>query len=1034
MLKYKLTKAIRFKLNAEHAPSLTAKAESLQAAEPEGQPASLVNEGYNLANIFEKYIFSDKEKKKLSPSVTIHFRWLRQHTRYAFYEWKGEDTLKDKKPKLADVPYLPEKLAGLLSEWRNTLETLNIAANAPKESNTRKANMGLAIRKLGTRSMFPFIESFIKDSNPKDSDELKSQILQAIDRFKTLLNECEYWSMTSQSSGLEIARASFNYYTINKKPKDFNKEREKVEKNLSALPQEIRLSAIPGYKLFIKYNEEGNQYVIKLKMNDKELWETVNLKSLYKGLKHFKSEQKSAFAQAITQGLEYEKSERFPLFYGYPDAFNRYVELTNKIQKKAEKKNNAKKDSEEAKKLGEEISRLKQKRGKLFFDEQNKSGEPKERFEKYVSFCSVFKDVAIKRGQLIARLKGIEKEEIDSQRLQYWAVITEKNGRHQVALIPKQNAQKAYKQIREWREQPGGSVIVYYFDSLTYRSLKKLCFGINGNTFLPEVKEELTKQIQWNYPEGDFGEHTFKNNDSSRDEQALIAFYQKVLSTSFVKQNLTLPPNFAREVLNKDFDTEQDFRIALEKCCYVRHKKISGEQLERFLHNNNAEVFSITSFDLERLDRKKDEQRKAHTRLWLDFWKPENENEKFPLRLNPEITVTWREPKKSRMEKYGEGTPLYDPGKKNRYLHPQFTLVTTFNENALAPEINYAFQNAKQKGEAIISFNKQVNAALKSKYENDNLWFYGIDTGKVELATMCLMDKNKKLQPFSVLELREGKLDYEKTGYLKEGTQKSYKAVKNLSYFLNPELYEKTFRDVNFQKTFDELFLKKEVPAIDLSKAKVISGHIVLNGDIAGYEKLNTLSNMRQEQREQTITLDKINHVRRLIAGNMVGVISHLYKNFPGYLLLEDNAQSWIEDERLKFEGRVERPLEWALYRKFQGYGLTPPLSELVRLREQEKFKISNGSQPRFATIKQFGVLILVNKEGTSLHCPNCGKKAYQNDNEIMPDKSQKIFQCKHCGYHNRNNPLGLDGLNSNDKVAANNIAKRGLEKFLKEI
>ncbi|MCX7985596.1 MAG: transposase, partial [Bacteroidales bacterium] len=464
--------------------------------------------------------------------------------------------------------------------------------------------------------------------------------------------------------------------------------------------------------------------------------------------------------------------------------------------------------------------------------------------------------------------------------------------------------------------------------------------------------------------------------------------------------------------------------------CYVRHKKISGEGFENFLNDNEAQVFKITSYDLEKIRNKNYNNLKAHTQLWLDFWNDNNEQQKYPLRLNPEISITWREPKKSRVEKYGEVTKLYDPKKHNRYLHSQFTLITTFTENALSSEITYAFQDIKKKGEAIKDFNKQINDHFSKKIESNKLWFYGIDTGQVELATLCLIGSNGKPQMFQVLELKRDKYDYEKTGFLKNGTEKKYKAISNLSYFLNQSIYERTFRDGKFNQTFNELFEKKEVPAIDLSKAKLINGHIVEYGDIFSYDRLKKINKMRQEERKNALTLEKINHVRQALVSNMVGIINYLYQKFPGFIILEDNPQSWIEDERMKFEGRLERPLEWALYRKFQEVGLTPPISELVRLREEFKVAISKGKQTANQKLKQFGIVCFVNKEGTSLHCPSCGNKAYKDDKEIKQDKSKKIFRCKSCGYHNHNESKDYPGLDNNDKVAAFNIAKMGLKFF----
>jgi len=432
--------------------------------------------------------------------------------------------------------------------------------------------------------------------------------------------------------------------------------------------------------------------------------------------------------------------------------------------------------------------------------------EEAERFQKYLEFCEIYKDIAKQRGRLIARLKGIEKEKIDSQRLQYWAFLVEDKTGHQVVLIPKAQAKKAYRKISCFEETQTGSPAVYYFESLTYRALKKLCFKIQDNTFQEGILNDQLIQKNWKpyfqsifdkNPNNDkrIGEHLLKKENGERDEEKLIAFYKDILCCNYVTKNreegnIVLPPNFDAEVLKPK--TEQEFRIALEKCCYMRKRIVPKDKLQKILSECDAQIFSITSYDLQKVNKS---NLKAHTKLWLDFWKKENEQQRFPIRLNPEIKIFWREPKATTIAKYGKGTELYDERKKNRYLYPQYTLVTSFLENALQSEINYRFLDAEKKKKNINEFNDKVNTFLKSKTE---LWLYGIDTGIVELATMCLIKKDGTPQKFEVLELKEEFMNYEKTGFLSYGKpkqykEKQYKAIQNLSYFLNKELYKQTF-------------------------------------------------------------------------------------------------------------------------------------------------------------------------------------------------------------------------------------------------
>ena len=81
-----------------------------------------------------------------------------------------------------------------------------------------------------------------------------------------------------------------------------------------------------------------------------------------------------------------------------------------------------------------------------------------------------------------------------------------------------------------------------------------------------------------------------------------------------------------------------------------------------------------------------------------------------------------------------------------------------------------------------------------------------------------------------------------------------------------------------------------------------------------------------------------INNTRRSLVANMVGVIKHLYKQFSEnekcFIAMENFDSKMYESHRKDFEGDIMRPLEWALYKKFQSECLVPPISELLKIRE----------------------------------------------------------------------------------------------------
>lgn len=340
----------------------------------------------------------------------------------------------------------------------------------------------------------------------------------------------------------------------------------------------------------------------------------------------------------------------------------------------------------------------------------------------------LYRSVAQKHGRILATLKGIEKERTESQLLKYWTMILESKGQHKLILIPREHIQKAKKWIESNNTQSNTNTVdtphfLYWFESLTFRSLQKLCFG-----HAESGSNEFNKNIQHLLPEGKDGqpirgEYAFEGN-----EQEKIKFYQEVLKDTYTRSVLHLPFNqIDKEISTNQFQTLEEFRIALEKICYRRFKVFYNNPEQELKENFNAQIFAITSSDLQR--QSDQSEFKRHTQLWKQFWDPDNERNAFDIRLNPEITITYRLPKESRIHKYGKDSALYDPNKKNRYLYPQFTLMTTISEHCLAPARNLSFMSDEEFEKSVKEFNNKIT--------NDSIKFaIGIDNGEVQLASL----------------------------------------------------------------------------------------------------------------------------------------------------------------------------------------------------------------------------------------------------------------------------------------------------------
>ena len=574
---------------------------------------------------------------------------------------------------------------------------------------------------------------------------------------------------------------------------------------------------------------------------------------------------------------------------------------------------------------------------------------------------------------------------------------------------------------------------------MTLRALKKLCFGV-FSSFLKEIKKELP---EYNNISGIL---SFKNKKGDINEEKLVTFYQKILKTNYA--NRVLDINFEglqKNVLNNNIPSENEFQSSLEKYCYRKDIIFIDDKIKSELLNlDKSCLFELSSYDLSLLDKGKSEKIKKHTQLWKKLWEPTNKTAGYPVRLNPEVSVFYRNLKKDKLKFFKPNL-----GRKNRFAQPHWHLKTTLTLNATAERMDLSFKHPENIKKQIIQFNKIFFQSLK----NQSVYCYGLDRGFKELASLCIIKKDlynnkgsSSFVPFPVYRLKE---EYYET-----------RAVKNMSYFIDHK---------------KDWFEKEEKPTLDLTTAKLINGKIIENGDIFTYLKLKELSAKRKlfEYRQEIITpnkiyyskaeqcfkintlnrgkkeplsiyyyrqafekilpvediqnmlqkyldvlkqeppIEQINHLRKAVTANMVGILAFIHPQAPKLIVLEDNQKHRNNGEN------IAGHLEWALYRKFQTEGLVPP-----RLKEPDFLLKLLKKQKESPQISGFGLIQFISPDETSKKCPNCDEIG-KNHEQFKKEKQDGWFHCRKCDFNTKNPSPDLKFLNSPDKMAAYNIAQK---------
>ena len=800
---------------------------------------------------FYDYIFSEKEDQGtiVKGYMSVKNDWIKSYARQAYAGFvESEKTNKETKRQrvqhtLKDFEKygLSERIINAYNDVVDVLDKLDDVVSRDKHERMDRAQTSLLLGRLKIKGALPLLVSLVDSVSDKKEEGDFSLILKQ--KGKELLEQLELGILSflpEQSKGYPIAKASFNFYTINKKPIDYTEKIETINKKLKVDFSELKELKWKGSKELwskiktdIEQRSKGKELLLG-EMPMRDISEYANLRQI---LKNILSKQKAKFSELMQKEdscySDLQESELYLFDNISEDEFDEYFELTKQIETIATKRNKTH-DTAQKKQLRTKLNNLKKERGNLI---SAACRDTRDMFKAYKEVAEFYRKVAQNHGRFYAQLKAMEKERNESQMVNYWALILQNENKHKLVLIPRNQASDFKIRLKE-SEDRTSKIKLFWFESFSFRSLQKLCFSnieSGANKFYSDLEKEYELKKKYSF-DGKFITGEFQLQG---DEQRKIEFYKDVLRSRVASKMLSISREELKdEVLDVDFDSLNDFKVALERVSYKRMFMTKTWILEDLVSDKfNAQVFDITSIDLRHdescsgKERLYDYTDKLHTQIWKEFWSEENENNNFDIRLCPEITLMYRKPKPSRIVKYGEGST-----QRNRYLHEQLTLVTRFTERSNSSGRELAFLAKEQEKKIVEDFNKKV---LK-----ENMRFaLGIDNGEVELSTLGVyipefgqgtneqkLDMLSDVEKYGFPTLTIKDLKYKETDI--KGIDRY--VVKNPSYFIKEDLYCRTFNrnHEDYEKMFAELFKSENLLSLDLSTAKMINGHIVTNGDV----------------------------------------------------------------------------------------------------------------------------------------------------------------------------------------------------------
>lgn len=1063
---------------------------------------------------FGKIVFKSYNIDELNTKLKLKFSWLKTYTKQEYYENNVEKYKKNinqveiTKPELK---YLFERFQNWIETNKGLLDRIKELSGKSDENKSRKSDLAYYFHQITKRSNIEFIKELF-NNNIQDTkwDDLINKTKDLTIKITTLLEWIEKTLLPSQSMWQVIEKASFNYYTVNKKPKNY-------EENIKNLKNDFNktLFDFKDYKTnWFKFDNKEKWFQLLIEsLEDNNFWLTkywniekfeknflsLKIENAYNLMKLYKSEQKSAFLEFLSDWKTFEdltnhiefkygktKEEvKYIKIYLFDDIaevkFGNIVKVTKEIQSLSTEYNQNK-----SKDLKEKITELKKTRWE-YFNERNKSIFA---FTKYGNFCSEYKKIAMEFGKIKANIKSLEKEKVDAEKTNSWALMLEKDNQKYLLTIPRtthekldwweSNLNKAKTFIDNLKEEDWFLKLIK-FESLTLRALDKLCFGKENNTFrwniFSEISQKYPKFLNDKSKLKDKFEFKKNREDKEIDEKLLLEFYQIVLTLESTKKQIIVN-SFVDfdEFIKQDYLNLEEFETELKKTCYIKENiNISETTKDNLVNNFNTRLYKITSYDLQKNDKevldklvnKKELSRKNPediTKLWYEFWSNENQNNKYPIRLNPEIKISYIE-KDIKFIENNEWNIF-----KNRKFNDRYLLTSTITQNALNKSLNLNFKTKNEIIDSYQNYNNDFNETIKEKGIN---YFYWLDRWENELVSLGLFDLSKEItkQKWLSIDVWELKKEY----FLKElNNETKTSAYKNLSYFLEDE----------------EIFDKKTITScFDLTSSKLINWKIILNWDISSYLKLKEISAKRKiydlistwnnksfniniidnrkiviewnewrndilyyydnrydnlittkeikEKLEkylvkvkadlsdnEAISIEKVNNLRDAICANMVWIISHLQTIYPWMIFLEDFNIAKKNDDFNKNNTTLWSRIELKLLQKFSSLNIVPPNYKQTMSLQGEK------------SINQLWIIGYINKDNTSNLCPCCPWKLFWHWTYEFEDKMCHNEQNKHwimsnwdvCNYHMELNPMEFSFIKSWDALASYNIAKRWLE------
>lgn len=870
---------------------------------------------------------------------------------------------------LNSLPFLQKVLKDFFEESEQLYKELDEIVSSPDNELKRKSDLRFVLQKINWDNTFKKIIKLFSlwFVDHKNDVEIVEKIKKSLMEFDGTVNHYISFLGKNESFGVSIDHLSLNYYTINKTAKEYDKE---IEEKLTSLNKPYE------WNLWELYWIDKNQPIEQLR-ND---------------MKMFKAKQKSAFLQQLQNWVSFEEFQKldftdnkWELHKDYElllfkniinDTYNKMLEITSKITKEKDK---------------DKRKELKEKRWKYFIYHKE-----------YKNFCDEFKKVASQYWRLKAEKLSLEREK-EQARLERWLAILSKDSdwNYYINSFSNNDSKNAFKKLKNINSE-SGDYSYLIMSSITMRALQKLCWKENfRKTIIDKIDQKFIKIVKYD----GYDVKKIKSFDEIGDD--ILEFYVNVLmAQSTIDISYRWWKTKSLNLL-KSASNLSEFEILLKQETYtLKECSIPKKDFEKILNTYNGNQYQITSKDLE-----KNRSKSIFTKWWNIFWSPENKDNNYTSRINPELTISLR--------KWNE---LFKKEQPHRKASDNFLLTMSYSHYTDKSYIDDAFIKDEERKSSLEQFNKNYNEDHKFDY------IYWLDKWTKELVTLWVFkkvwDKLEKVnisEEIPVYRITEKWLKYSRK-YLTRAEW--YNWEREIFLYKNPSLF---IDEIDNEELFEKVHIDSCI--WNLNCAKLIKWNIILNWDINWFLSLNKIAAKRKlylaitewkirwdtvvfgyengnkyiwykyenrweiyknpvfflesftdiiSEREfeiefneyiklvknhnskEDVSISWINKKRSSISWNIVWIMMKLQESFPWYIAWEAITIKSNEEDLRKNHSFLWNMVNDKIYQKLMLSLDVPPILKKYRSEIKDKEYLQHGK------------VFYVNKESTSSACPSC--------------------------------------------------------------